>query len=245
MLKEVWKNINIKNIQPIYLVSNYGRVFNTKKNKFVKPLDPKNEKGYMRVNLRTIDKKNKRMSVHRLVCTHFKPAKWVGQDEVNHIDGNKLNNNLSNLEWTTGGENKIHAAIHELYPNGEKSHKSTFKLDEVHSICKLFESGHSIPQIIDILNIGDRPYIVKNLYRIKHRKVWKSVGKLYEWDIETLKHRVYSEEDVHHICKLIGDGLDLKIIANQFPRYDYEKVLKTIRQINKKKIYVKISNKYF
>lgn len=46
--------------------------------------------------------------VHRLIAQTFLPNP-DNKTEVNHIDGNKLNNNVSNLEWVTSSENKVHA----------------------------------------------------------------------------------------------------------------------------------------
>lgn len=63
--------------------------------------------GYAAIKLTV---KGKRFSklVHRLVAEHFIPNP-ENKKEVNHIDGNKLNNNVCNLEWVTSSENKQHA----------------------------------------------------------------------------------------------------------------------------------------
>lgn len=47
--------------------------------------------------------------VHRLVLQHFKPCENMDKLQVNHIDGNKDNNCINNLEWVTDSENKFHA----------------------------------------------------------------------------------------------------------------------------------------
>ena len=103
----------------LYGVTNYGRVWTypkaltgalayTKKNKKGKWLNPTdNGTGYKIVSL-TVNKKRKNQYVHRLVATAF-IENTKGKKEVNHIDGNKSNNNVSNLEWVTSKENKKHA----------------------------------------------------------------------------------------------------------------------------------------
>ena len=63
--------------------------------------------GYASVSLSSNNTK-KRFLVHRLVATSFIPN-IDNKPQVNHIDGNKLNNSVSNLEWTTQSENMTHA----------------------------------------------------------------------------------------------------------------------------------------
>lgn len=88
-----------------YLVSENGEIFSTKRQKFLKPR--KNEYGYLKINLYK-NGKYKNFRVHRLVALTFiqNPNNYP---IINHIDGNKLNNNISNLEWCTYSQNNKHA----------------------------------------------------------------------------------------------------------------------------------------
>lgn len=109
-MTEIWKDI--KDYEGLYQVSNLGRVRsfygkNGKVTDVAKILSGKADKdGYREVKL----SKNgvviyKR--VHRLVAEHFLPGDSSLQ--VNHIDGVKTNNNVTNLEWLTPRENTIHS----------------------------------------------------------------------------------------------------------------------------------------
>lgn len=105
-MKEIWKDI--KGYENLYKISNFGNVKN-KDNKIIKQFD---NQGYLCVDL---SKKNirKHYRVHRLVMCNFNDNNNHKLD-INHIDGNKYNNRLDNLEWCTRKENLIHAVRHGL-----------------------------------------------------------------------------------------------------------------------------------
>lgn len=63
-------------------------------------------KGYLRVDLYN-GQERKHMKVHRLVANAFIPNP-ENKPQINHIDGNKNNNSVTNLEWVTDAENKSH-----------------------------------------------------------------------------------------------------------------------------------------
>ena len=67
----------------------------------------RNHTSYARVTL-CYKGKTERISVHRLVATHFIPNPH-NKPHINHIDNNGLNNCVDNLEWCTHSENMIHA----------------------------------------------------------------------------------------------------------------------------------------
>ena len=90
---------------PKYEVSNDGLIRNRKTGRILKTQT--NQRGYEVVQLHDNNTPyNKK--VHRLIADAFYDGDHEGLD-VNHIDGNKLNNHLSNLEWCTRQENSRHA----------------------------------------------------------------------------------------------------------------------------------------
>ena len=109
---EVWKTI--KDF-PNYEVSDQGRVRNNDKNLVMSPTKDASN-GYMVVNLYTDPKHYKRRYVHRLVAEAFLPNPEEKRT-VNHIDCDKTNNVISNLEWATDSENMKHAFKNGLCEN--------------------------------------------------------------------------------------------------------------------------------
>lgn len=111
MNKEIWKPI--KDYEGLYEVSNFGRIRSLprqgthSKNIHIISQNNKNSKGYWHCGL-TKKGKQKTLSVHRLVAEAFIPNN-DNLPQVNHIDGNKLNNNVNNLEWCTNIYNMQHS----------------------------------------------------------------------------------------------------------------------------------------
>jgi len=111
-VKEEWKNIpDFLNIQ----ASNLGRIRLAKENEepFIYSTFITN-KGYKRVAIyKNKSSKQKKYAVHRLVALTWIPNP-DNLPQVNHKDGNKLNNAIGNLEWTTGSDNVNHAFDNNL-----------------------------------------------------------------------------------------------------------------------------------
>lgn len=101
--EEIWKETSI----PGYFVSNLGG-FRGRSGKPIKQQIHKN--GYYVYAMRPEGRKGacKCIKIHRLIAEAFIPNP-ENKPFVNHIDGNKLNNNVNNLEWCTNQENVIHA----------------------------------------------------------------------------------------------------------------------------------------
>ena len=117
-----------------YEVSNLGRVRNIKSGRVLKPRLDKD--GYLVHGLYQNNKQNQ-LLLHRIIATAFidnheeKPC-------VNHIDENKLNNDLSNLEWCTVRENLVHGT--RMKRIAEKNFKKVIQLDLNDNVLNEFES---------------------------------------------------------------------------------------------------------
>lgn len=101
------KWFDVVNYEGIYKVSNDGRIKSLKRNQEKILKAGINSRGYLFVMLLK-DGQAKAKTVHRLVAEAFIP-KADGKNFINHKDGNKLNNNVLNLEWVTQSENVKHA----------------------------------------------------------------------------------------------------------------------------------------
>lgn len=96
---------DVLDYEGLYEVSNSGLVRNARTGNLIKPF--KTERGYLIVKLFRRDIGGKNFKVHRLVATAFLGLPVEG-DQVNHLDFDKGNNHVSNLEWCTGEANWAH-----------------------------------------------------------------------------------------------------------------------------------------
>ncbi|PUZ30959.1 helix-turn-helix domain-containing protein [Staphylococcus arlettae] len=162
--KELWKDI--PGYEGIYQVSSYGNVksVNRKitnsigttriyKEKLLKI--NKDRYGYPICKLWK-NSKGKNHTIHRLVAICF--IKNVDDKPlVNHVDGNKCNNHISNLEWCTSSENDLHAfslglrSVHK----GEKCNFAKLNSDEVKEIKKLKKEGITQREIAKLFNVSE------------------------------------------------------------------------------------------
>lgn len=131
--------VEIKGYNGIYFINRNGVVIRKDsvhkrgnhyvkvKGKIMKPLD--NGMGYLRIKL-TKDTKTKRHMLHRLIANAFIP-KIEGKDYINHINGNKKDNRIENLEWCTQSENTKHAWNLGLKTYTEKMYEARQKQRKV------------------------------------------------------------------------------------------------------------------
>jgi len=107
------KKIDLELIEKSYIINEDGTIFGKVRGKFKKPTD---NHGYDIVCL-SLNNRQSQYSVHRLVATKYIPNPQ-NKPQVNHKDGNKKNNHVSNLEWCTQSEN----IKHSIYEIGKLGH---------------------------------------------------------------------------------------------------------------------------
>lgn len=163
---EIWKDI--KDYEGLYQVSNLGRVKSFHKKGIRILADVESNCGYLSIKLC----KNGhiiRKSIHRLVLENFIQID-NNKRVCNHIDGNKKNNKLGNLQWTTQSQN----IRHSIYVLGN----NTAKIGSKNPSSKLLEN--------DVLNIrrnkNDTIKIICEKYKISQRCYYKIINR------ETWKH---------------------------------------------------------
>ena len=155
-----------------YTITADGKIISSKtgQKRVLKPR--KNERGYLYVNL-CKEGTYKTHKVHILVAKAFVPNPQ-GLTQVNHIDGNKENNNAKNLEWCTQSQNLRHAfriGLMKPLRKGEKSEFAKLTEREVREIRLKY-----IPRVYTIEMLAKEYGVSKdNISQIVRRVTWKHI----------------------------------------------------------------------
>ena len=177
MIEEIWKPV--KDYEDIYMISNLGRIksldrYYTDSNGIQffrkgKILSNKKTNG-MGYSITTLCNKGKKSNkyIHRLVAEAFLPN-LENLPQVNHIDGNKKNNVIDNLEWSSALQNINHAIINKLTPLGELSVKAKLTDKQAEEIYLLSIKGEVSQEKIGNM-FGISQQTVLDIKKGKHRK---------------------------------------------------------------------------
>ena len=130
MKEELWKDI--PNYEGLYQISNLGNIMSIRRKRLIK--SDRRKDGYIQVHL-IKDKKMKNFLLHRLVAITF-IENYNDYEFINHIDGNKENNSLNNLEWCDRSYNILHAYDNELI----KKRKKVEQYDKDNNLLNIYES---------------------------------------------------------------------------------------------------------
>ena len=164
------KRINdfLPNIKDLYTINDNGEIFSDISGKM--KTRNKGNTEYQIINFMTQEGKKKTYRVHRLVMMAFKPIEDMDNLEVNHIDGDKKNNALSNLEWCSSSENQKHAFQTGLQRprKGEKSNFSKLTQADIEKIFELRKLGWLQKDIADQIGCTR-----SNISYILNHKTWQ------------------------------------------------------------------------
>lgn len=163
--KEIF--IDVVDYENLYQISNCGRVLGVKNGYILRPKICKT--GYQMVTL-SKNSKLKYFLVHRLVLFHFDRAPKQGE-ECRHKDGNKLNNNILNLEWGTHKENIKDRTKHGKAAIGVKNGMAKLTEEQVKDIRQMYKTGRYTHRDLSTLFNINR----KGIYQILNNFIWKHI----------------------------------------------------------------------
>ena len=202
-----------------YTITNIGFVINDDTGRIQIPYT--SNRGYLIVNL-SYKGKRKKVSIHRLVATYFLDNP-NNLPEVNHKDGNKNNNSVTNLEWCTPQQNVIHSFDYHLNHSGEDNKLSKITNNQAMKICKYLEEN-----VLTMTEIAEEVGTTrKTVSHIKNKESWTRVSKYYNIDNYSIKDKnvLYADNhprskikstDVKKICEMIEDNkLTLREISQK------------------------------
>lgn len=228
----------LPDVYDYYQISNFGNVYHKYTGHMLNPGICGS--GYYFVSLSTTNGPIL-YRVHRLEMMMFKPIQNCEKYDVNHIDGNKLNNFLGNLEWVTRSENVKHAYRIGIHPRTASITEETAK-----EICVLLEKNiYTNKQIADMLNTTEQ--VVSG---IKQKDSWCHVSKDYTFYQRPGK--LFTVDMIRNICEYFENHDRGNLNVNQFCRealknlnYDYSNpMVDSARKIYTRKYYTNISSKY-
>lgn len=151
-MTEFWKNI--PGFEDEYQASNLGRIKSLAKSYktgkgYIRHVPDRiiggnglTPKGYKRVRIKTTT-----YLVHRLIALTWLPNTF-NKEQINHIDGDKLNNNINNLEWSTNQENRDHAVKNDLIAYDNMCPFTKLSKEDVKEIREMYRSGKYSQKII-------------------------------------------------------------------------------------------------
>lgn len=170
---EIWRDIT--GWEGFYQISNMGRFKSLKRSFVIRDRILKvcvDKYGYLFASLFKNGKRLACPKIHRLVLEMFVSSRPPGM-ECRHKDGNKLNNRLDNIEWTTHEVNELDKYKHGTIMYGSKNGYAKLTEDNVIEIRRLWKTGE-FTQWGLAHRFGVHQFCI---WSIIHRKTWKHVDQ--------------------------------------------------------------------
>lgn len=275
--KKCFRPLRYKDCNPTrYLINPYGDIYDKKKERLIST-NSHDSGGYRQATIECSEqskskytKNSRTLTLHRLVASNFCPNPNPEEySVVNHIDADKENDYYKNLEWCTSQQNSLHAirnglrgnqnyndtpsTLTEPNPhNGENNGRAKLKAEQVEKICSLMEKGDlSYGQILTECGLEANKKNLDIVTKIRSKKLWRSIS--YKYNIPEKESRkkaiLYTDEQIHLICKMIQDGCSSKEIytvlgVDRSTKNESDKFYKFIMRIRRRQTYTHISKDY-
>lgn len=168
------KELKINGVNKKYTIDTYGNIYDVELGRYKKQI--LHRKGYLKVSF-YVNGKDKKFFVHRLVLMTFHPVEGMEKLQVNHIDGNKQNNYIDNLEWCTNSENQKHACQHGLVSRkGTKNSQAKLTEEQVIEIADMLMDGKTLKEIANIYGVKST-----TISFIRTKRHWGHILKDYDF----------------------------------------------------------------
>lgn len=237
-----------------YCITKDGEVYSLKINRWIKKQISNND--YYVVSMGADNGTRYRKKVHRLLLQMFEPIDNDSEMFCNHKDGNKLNNNLSNLEWVTPLENSQHAHEnnliganfvneHTVFPEEWEvlsideddliSSRKELNVELIHDIFQKVQDGYRVCDVARM--VGVKRWTVRGLINNPSKDI---ADILLGYDLsKRYKAKSMSVENVTKVCEMLVKGETPYYIAKELG-LDYN----AVRRIKNRKSFKAIGATY-
>ena len=211
------KQINIDDIETNYIITPDCKVYNIKTEYLLKAFI--SNRGYYSINIQLGSRGNyKTRRLHRLYAMAY-ISNPENKAVINHIDGNKLNLDPSNLEWASYSENNIHAYITGLKMptkhEPETCNLTTHTRYEVELVCDLLQSGLSPKKISKEYNLG-----YDFIQKIRRGITWTEISSKYEFPDIQRYSSIFSPDEMMRMNYYFSLGYSVRQVIDSMG-YEY------------------------
>lgn len=251
---EILRDVTYPGVKPgMYKVSSTGRLYSVKKEKFMKTSI--SNVGYKIVKLRGVNGLVY-TTLHRIVAWEFCLFHSDIRNIVNHIDGDRMNNSSMNLEWVSFRDNMKHAFINGLV-TGESldidaevriKPNKPFNEKNIRRWCELLEKGYSKTDIVlmeGYKNTTEGILFYNGLTHLISGRSYKKITKDYNLTKGSLNNKLYKDEDIHMVCRMLSEGATSTMVYNALDgNHTLKKIQALVYHIRKGTSHKEISSLY-
>ena len=179
---EIWVVVEVEGrIFEDYYISSLGRLYSVKLDKILS--GSITTKGYIMDKFTERDEYNNKITTsctrHKMVLYSFGIYPYDNCNQIDHINGDKTDNSINNLEWVDCKTNVNRSWENGLHVNDKRSceysHNVKYKREDIEKACELKIQGYKNAEISRLLNIS-----LDTLHKVFNGKQWKEVYELYE-----------------------------------------------------------------